>query len=214
VAASTVVTSGANSSSSATSLRYENSTTTTSFVSGSAAVESCYLEWASWQSSFFSSGQAAIYASSTHIEISTSTSTIYSTYKLCDGIPRVVPAGNLSYTMKTMSEIIYKPPIIFSWESPIMPPLFSLSTTTSIVTLVDLVDENIITVNLNNTPTCLIGPSDCASLYVASSNAMFTGGAINYTTPPVLRACVTAFADNLPPTDYSCYVSIPVVQLI
>lgn len=214
MAASTVITSNANSSSPTSPLRYKNSTTTTSFVSGSAAVESCDLEWASWHSSFLSSAQSVEQASSTIIEISTSTYTIYSTYKLCDGIPRAVPTGNLSYTMKTMSEIIYSPPIIFSWESLLMPSYVSLSTTTTLITISVLLDEKIITANFDNTPTCLIGPSDCASLFSASSNAMFTGGAISYTTPPFPWECETAFADNLPPTNYSCYVSIPVVQLV
>jgi len=192
------------------------STTTVSFVNGSAAVQSCYLDWASWilaDAEWFVSevfGDEFVTVTSETI-----TSIVYSTYKLCDGIPRAVLDGDLNYTTVTISQDFVTPPISYTYESILSPSLVVLSTVTITEAVIGPVSVRSLTTTFDEPlPTCIIAPSDCASLYVESSNAMFTGGGINYTASPPLFACATVFDEYLPRTDYSCVVDIPVVQLI
>jgi len=238
------LTSGANSSSLTASLNYSNTTypsfaktnspshpnttssgdttaaTTTaiSYVSGSAAVASCNLAWASWLASSESWENSAVFGFSpttTLTEIFNSTTTVYSTYKLCDGIPRAVISGNVNYTTLTGTVNAFMPPLVYSFESILSPSLVIVSIITT-VTSWTLTASGFPTQTLtagsysSPSPTCAIDPSDCASLYVASSNAMFTGGGINLTaSSPIF--CETAF-ENF--SEYPCYLYIPIVQLI
>jgi len=229
------LTSGANSSSLAASLSYSNTTyssypnttsagdiattttTTISYVSGSVAVEGCYLAWASWLASLSSWEYSAEFGDSptTLTEIFNFTTTVYSTYKLCDGIPRAVISGNVNYTTLTGTVDAFTPPLVYTFESILSPSLVIVSVITTVTSwTVTAPDSAMLTQTAafysSPFPTCAIDPSDCASLYVASSNAMFTGGGINLTaSPPVF--CETAFASF---SEYPCYLYIPIVQLM
>ena len=192
------------------------STTTVGFVSGSAAVESCYLEWASWITNEADWFISAHFPGGIHTEsFETLTTTVYSTYTLCDGIPRIVLDGTLNYTTLTMSEGFVTPAIVYTYESALPPSPVILSTTTTVIPVLGPASVASVTTTFGEpSPTCQIAPSDCASLYVASSNAMFTGGRINISASPPIFACVTAFDQWSTINSSPCVVLIPIVQLL
>ena len=189
--------------------------TTVGFVSGSAAVESCYLEWGSWLTDQAIWWYSEVFVGGFSTEFATLTSTVYSTYTLCDGIPRIVLDGVLNYTTITVTERFATPTFTYTYESALAPSPVILSTVTTVIPLLAPVSVATLTSTYDQpSPTCQVGPSDCASLYMASSNAMFTGGGINYTASPPLFACETVYGDSPPDIDYQCVVYIPIVQLI
>jgi len=219
------------------------STATIEYVSGSAAIESCVLEWLSWDSSQLEM-MPGYNATQTLITLSfeTVTSTFYSTYTLCDGIPRIVLDGPLNFSTATSTLDFYTPEVVYTYESLIWPSpvVASTAVTTIPVVVVEAstseINGNCIYTEYHSTPVyecetgggytsawtpeppfpaCNIDPSDCASLSAASSDAMFTGGGINITASPSLIACETAFNDWMwGPESYPCAIEIPVVQLI
>ena len=191
-----------------------STTTTVSYVSGSAAVESCYLELASWASAS-ASWESSLLSTAVLTEVYTSTVTVYSTFRLCDGMPRAVVYGNASSTLQTNS--LQDTPYIVTWEEVFMPSPIILSTLFTIVTeeYLDWSGSFTSTTSIPAfpvpEPTCLIGPSDCTSLYFASSNAMFTGGGLNTTaSPPLPESCFVRLVEQA----YPCYIYIPLIQLI
>lgn len=191
-------------------------TTTISYVSGSAAVESCNLEWANWQSNYADWLNSEIWASGTTTEtLFTTTSTLYSTYTLCDGIPRVVVSDDSNYTTVTRTLGFYTPPLAYTYESLPSPSPVVLSVITTVIPILGPVGDPMPWTTSFDTPmpTCKIGPEDCASLYTAASNARFTGGGITTPIPPA-DACDTVYDIPESSIDYPCYVFIPLVQLV
>jgi len=148
-------------------------------------------------------------------DIDTETSTIYSTFTLCDGFPRAFLSPSTSTITNTklshsdgtlytiMSESIIEP-------SPIIVSIITFVTT-------EIWEYETGTVDLETTtlfyptppPNCEIAPTDCASLSVASSNAMWTGGSFNLNASPSVF-CKTEFAY---PSTALCWISVPTVQL-
>lgn len=192
---------------------------TTSYVNGSAAVLSCYSAWADWESS-----SVAWYDANDGPYITTVTNTlnvtVYSTYKLCDGIPRAVVSGQtetsvyttdafvgigtLTYQVQTITTLIPPQPIIVTTY---------ITTEITVVTAYSGGELNALSTTLFYpvpTPTCEIAPTDCASLYDASSNAMWTGGSFNATASPA-PLCNSG---NPEFSTYPCTISIPAVQLV
>jgi len=110
--------------------------------------------------------------------------------------------------------------VVYSYESVLSPSALIASTfitSEPVLSLEGTIPTTVATSDLNDfdfTPTCQIDPSDCASLYAASSNAMFTGGGINITASPPLLACDEVFLQPPPSNDSDCFVSMPLVQLI
>jgi len=145
-------------------------------------------------------------------------STIYSTYKLCDEIPRAVVTGNSFSTTTILSTFdggTY-PNVIFTEVSIIEPSpiILSIVTITITTTYVNVIDHSL---NFPSTttfysvphPSCTFNPTDCASLYAASSNAQWTSGSFNRTaSPPV--SCGTIINPETAP----CNLYIPTAQLI
>jgi hypothetical protein len=183
----------------------------TTTVSGSAAVESCYLEWASWILSEAHWFDSALFPDGFYTQFETLTTNVYSTYTLCDGIPRIVLDGTLNYTTLTFSNR----ELVYTYESALRPSPVILSATTTVIPVLGASSVAVVTSTFDEpTPTCRIGPSDCASLYAASSNAMFTSGHLNISASPPIFACATAFDELATVSQYPCYVGIPIVQLI
>ena len=220
------------------------SNTDITYVSGSAAIESCILAWVSWVSASveMQPGYSEAQTQSLTTSYTTVTSTFYSTYTLCDGIPRIVLDGPLNFSTATSTLDFYTPEVVYTYESLIWPSpvVASTAVTTIPVVVVEAstseIYGNCIYTEYHSTPVyecetgggytsawtpeppfpaCNINPSDCASLSAASSDAMFTGGGINITASPSLIACETAFNDWMwGPESYPCAIEIPVVQLI
>jgi len=185
-----------------------SSITSTSYVSGSAAVESCYLAWASWYSDLFI-WETTAGDPTTQIQIANLTNTIYSTYKLCDGIPRAVTSSNGSYY--TTTEYDSGNGYTNTETSVVVPSPIILSTITTLTTVTGVFPQVYLNPSdfTSPSPTCTIAPTDCASLYAASSNAMWAGGSLNISASPDVY-CETEV--NLPTT--SCVLVIPTVQLV
>ena len=197
--------------------------TTTVYVSDSAGIASCLSEWSSWFSTElidFVSEAELLSLTLTTISFETTTSTVYSTYVLCDGIPRIVIDGPLNYTMVTVTEDYVTPKVIYSYESALPPSPVVVSTFVTSVAVLDILGSIpsgawTSTYAEPPTPTCQIDASDCASLYAASSNAMFTGGGINTTASPPLLACDVVFLEpTASQSNYPCFIEVPIVQLI
>ena len=187
----------------------------TSYVSGSAAIESCYLAWANWLNSsedWFNSVDGPTVTTS---EVDTITSTIYSTFTLCDGFPRAFlspststitytrlsPSDGTTYT--TMSELTIEP-------SPIIVSIITVVSTETWSYDAGSVDWSTDTLFYPTPgPDCELAPTDCASLSIASSNAMWTGGSFNLNASPTVY-CFTTFAY---PTTAPCWISVPTVRL-
>jgi len=193
-----------------------SSPTTISYVSGSVAVESCYLAWASWETA-----SQQWYTSAAGFQTATDTATnvrtIYSTYKLCDGFPRAVLTGNYTFITTTSTDIIEFNPSFYLTltstgliqPSPVIVSVFTTVYTTTI-TVVNVLNYPSTTAFYSvPPPACEIDPTDCASLYAASSNAMYTGGSYNSTASPTV-VCGTALKSSTAP----CYITIPSAQLI
>jgi hypothetical protein len=211
-----------------TTTGYWNRTATTtsarstiSYLSGSAAIWSCVSEWAVWiqASSDLQNSELGWHA----VEFTTTyTTTVseYSLYTLCDGIPRAVASGSpiistlfSVYSIPDGSTFLPETEII---EEIVIPPrpiptrIYETMITTVTWTLRD--NPSIWTGNttLPPSPTCMIAPSDCAWLSAESSNAIFTGGAINSTAVPAL------YCERSNPvfTSGPCSIYIPAVQLL
>jgi len=198
------------------------------YLTDSAAVESCNQAWASWVAA---QDDVTVFPwfniTPTTISFETVTSYVYSTYKLCDGIPRIVLDGPLNYTTVTIVDDFYTPALSYSYESFLLPsPIVASTFITSnpVISEVGSIPNSILTaipsallsVVEEPLPSCQIDLSDCATLLAASSNAMFTGGGINITASPVLWACEDVFLLDTPSSQsgYPCYIEIPIVQLI
>lgn len=191
---------------------------TTSYVNGSAAVLSCYYSWADWQSS-----SEAWYFSNNGPYLSTGTYTlnvtVYSTYKLCDGIPRAVVSGQTETSVTTATDFVGVGGVTYQTQTIttfIPPQPIVITTYITTITAVDTQYSYDFDVSTTTsfytvpTPTCEIAPSDCASIYDMSSNAMWTGGSFNATAMPQYD-CVT---ENSAFATYPCTISIPAVQLV
>ena len=216
---------GVNSSSPTTPSNFSNTTSssdpivasTDGYVTGTAAVESCNMEWADFENSYLDFEDSLLWAAGSILYTVSGaiTSTIYSTYKLCDGVPRAVLTGNTSYSLVTVTSPQWTPPLVYTYESIILPSpvILTVITTTVTITIPLPVSEVGFSPYSVLPPICKVGASDCASLYIASSNAMFTGGGgINATASPPLYACGTAFdnyTESLP-----CYIGVPTIPLI
>jgi len=188
------------------------------WVSGSAAIESCILEWITWWSDFTEFWEPQTTYSLATPSLLTETSTLYSTYTLCDGIPRIAVDGPLNYTTVTAS-VDYTWGLVYSYVSVLPPSPIIVSTVITTITMISTTStlppppwpSNFDT----PAPNCEVDLSDCLSLYVAASNAMFTGGGINTTASPPLWACDQALNEDVVSLNESpCIVSFPLVQLI
>ena len=203
------------------------SNTAITYVSGSAAIESCILAWVSWVSASveMQPGYSEAQTQSLTTSYTTVTSTFYSTYTLCDGIPRIVLDGPLNYSTCTVTDDWYTPEVVYSYDCVLEPSPVVVSTVVTDSPFVEVAAASstydtctftddystpayIYTYECETSwaytptttleplrPNCHIDASDCASLSAASSNAMFTGGGINSTASPTLFACQTVFTD-------------------
>jgi hypothetical protein len=190
--------------------------TTTSYVNGSAAVLSCYYAWADWESSsvaWYNSNNGPYTTTGTYsINV-----TVYSTYKLCDGIPRAVVSGQTETSVYTTAAFDGGGDYQTQTITTLIPPQPIVVTTyITIITAVDTLYSYDFDVSITTsfytvpTPTCEIAPTDCASIYAMSSNAMWTGGSFNATAMPYY-GCVTEIPGF---GTWPCTISIPTVQLV
>jgi len=187
----------------------------------SASLWSCVSEWAVYfqASSDLQNSEEFLHAvefTATH----TTTVSEYSLYTLCDGIPRASASGTASisylysvFSIPNGSTFLLETEIIQQNLIPPTPiPTRIYETVITTITSTLRYDPSIWIGNITfpPSPTCRISPSDCAWLMAQSSNAIFTGGAINTTAVPALY-CEPI--DPVPPSG-PCYISIPAVKLL
>ena len=175
------------------------------------------MAWASWETSS-SLWWAEAGDPTTITEIETLTSTIYSTYKLCDGIPRAFVSGPSPYITTTLLDVYSDGnggEITYTEVSIIEPSPIIVSIITSVITTTLFYDQNPVNEVSTTTnyqippPTCTIDPIDCASLYAASSNAMWIGGSFNQFVSPTVVCATQVYTPTA-----SCFIHVPSVQLI
>ena len=170
---------------------------TTSYVSGSAAIWSCGSEWAVWSQSTSYIAYSAYGVDWYDLTVTCTTNiSEYSLYTLCDGIPRAVATTGV-----TFADYVFIPI-----------PIPTMIYETVITTIIAVESQAFFTTasfTLPPSPTCNIAPSDCGWLSAQFSDALFTGGAINITAAPDIYC-----QDSPSSTTFPCTVYIPSAQLL
>jgi hypothetical protein len=188
-------------------------------ATGDASLQSCYASWASWWSASIAYVYSTrdVYPTQTTVNIWTLTSTIYSTYTLCDGIPRAVVSPGGSSSTTTSLEIypdgngqnFTYTTVLFIVPSPIILSVITVLSTETDTFYDDYPPLPTTTTFLIPTPACTINPTDCAILQAASSDAMWTGGSYNVSASPIVLCGIEV---NTPTG--TCSIYIPSAQLI
>ena len=199
-----------------TTLTNNSAPSTTSYVSGSAAIWSCGVAWGDYMSA---EGDAIDLEAGLSPVLGTwswtTNITVYDIYTLCDGIPRVIVSGStMTTTYLTTALVLDNLTIASTTEefTSIVEPTPVVITVTQTVTTI--IAESFVLVSPTPTsfipsPTCNIAPTDCAWLVSESSNALWTGGSLNLSAVPSVWC---TYVQTVPLS--SCMLSVPAVQLI
>ena len=200
----------------ATTANNNSAPSTASYVSGSAAVWSCGVAWGD----YMSAAGDSILSEAGLIPVLETLSwtqnvTVYETYTLCDGIPRVNLSGSTFTTTYLTSELALVNLTGITWTTEEATSI--IEPTPIVITVTQTVTTTIIT-SLSFGPamtpppiptaTCNIAPADCVWLLSESSNALWTGGSLN------LSAVPSVWCEDEVTTFSSCMLIVPTVQLM